>query len=94
MKTTFSKTIYQPNEIAEADVKIHNQECKLNVTQVAFAVEMHVDCRFSVNWSHIYRHAESHVVGPNAGVEDWKHDFKLDLSKIKYEAIKEKKKKG
>lgn len=95
MKTTFEKTIYCPNEVAQASAKINNSECKLDVTRVAFAVEMQVDLRiWADHFKHVYKYAESSCEGPKAGEDHWKNDFNIELSKIKYDVVMEKEKDG
>jgi len=43
---------------------------------------------------HEYTYARSSAVGPAAGQEDFKADFAIDLTKIKYDVVKEKKAKA
>ena len=40
---------------------------------------------------HEHPYARSSAVGPAAGQEDFKADFAIDLTKIKYDVVKEKK---
>lgn len=95
MTTTFGKTVYCPNEVAMAHAKINNSECKLDVKQVAFAVEMHVDISiWADHFRHTYEYAKSSCPGPNAGQADWEQNFGIELHKIKYEAVTQKEKDG
>lgn len=39
LKSTFEKNVYQPDEEAVAEVKVDNEECKLDVSKVSFFIE-------------------------------------------------------
>lgn len=94
MKTEFEKNIYCPNEVAKAIVKIDNTECKVDCSNIVFAVEQ----RISVNIDH---HASTHtkplvtstVEGPKAG-ESKDCVMELDLSKIRTDVPHARNKKG
>lgn len=99
MKTSFEKTVYYPNEIAIATAKINNKDCQIAVKEVRFCLKMMVELKThgafgGDRFNKEYIYARSSIVGPGAGDEHFKNEFQIDLSKIKYDVIKEKKKKG
>ena len=95
MKVEFAKNVYTPDEEAEGEIKIDNENCKLAVTKVTFSIVQ----RLQQHIGH-HRHVEEKTIiskekeGPAAGEADWKKGMELDLSKIKYDVAGTKKKKG
>jgi len=99
MKTTFDKSIYYPNEICHATAKINNKDCTIGVAHIKFCLKMELEIKTgsefgAESFRKTYTYAESACTGPGPGVEDFKNEFAIDLSKIKYDIISEKKKKG
>ena len=95
MSSVFEKNQYLPTEVAKGFVRINNEHCQLNAHRVSFYVEQ----RLTV---HIGHHSHTHVArlvnntmeGPHAGAAHWEQEMMLNLGAIKYEVVKEKKKKG
>ena len=95
MSSVFNKNVFLPNEIAAGTVNVNNEHCQLNAHRVSFYVEQVLTVHAGGR-SHTYRNklVEQRVEGPHAGVAEWHTDMSVDLSKIHYDVIGEKKKKG
>jgi hypothetical protein len=95
LKCEFNKTVFQPNEVAEAECKIDNSDCKIDVTSVTMKVMMCGKITIDGHETEIEKPlpgAHDDCEGPKAG-EKLEKTLKIDLDKIKYEAVKQKKNK-
>jgi len=94
LKTDFEKNIYCPNEVARAIMHIDNSDCKVDVTQITFAVEQRIVIHIKGHNHTTVRNLVTHTQkGPKSG-EKMEAPMELDLSKIRNEVSKEHMKKG
>jgi hypothetical protein len=94
MKTVFEKNVFMPHELLRAQVNVDNSDCKLDCVEVE--MDIYLDMKMNIGHHH-YSHKESlkgahdKKKGPKAGEKDWQKEMVVDLSHIKYDAIKDKK---
>ena len=97
MTTTFEKNCYEPHETVEADVKIDQKDCKVDMTKIALRLEQRMTMKAD-GFSKVYNKVliSHNYDGVKAGEDDpVKKELKLDLSKLKKKNMpKKKKKKG
>ena len=78
----------------------NNKDCQIAVKQINFCLKMQLEIKLGSGfgghtYNNTYTYARSSAIGPGPGEEDFKAHFAIDLTKIKYDVIKEKKpKKG
>lgn len=94
MKTTFEKNVFMPYETARATVSIDNSDCELDCKEVKMNVCMELKLNIG---GHHHSHeedlkgAKDSACGPKAKEKDWCKELCIDLSKIKYDAVTDKK---
>lgn len=97
--TLFEKNIYTPNEVAIAHVDINNEECKTDIKSVSFYIVQKIwactieDDR-TYNFNYKQKLCKHKIKGPKAGDNILDEQITLDLSKIKYDVTKTKRKHG
>ncbi len=96
LTTVFEKNSFEPDDKVEADVKIDQKNCKVDMKGISLRLEQHVHVKAEGNSdSQVNVLIENKYDGVKAGTEDEvKKELKLDLSKIKTTMKGDKKKKG
>lgn len=96
LKALFEKNIYMPTETARATVSVDNHDCKLDCSEVkmnvCLEIRMNIGHHHHVHEEDLKGAKDSHK-GPHAGEKEWHKELAIDLSKIKYDAVVDKKSK-